>query len=100
MPLELHVCSEGGHQNRSSVTVVAWVVDMLHARCNVDTAPHVQRVIALDDVFTTVVQSSVAKQEPIASIGKVGLVIFRNRVTHQRQPRAIIAAVPQGAICT
>jgi len=97
---ELQVDAERRDEDRPAVTVVTRIIDMLHAWRDVNAAPHVQRVVALDDVFTAVVQSSVAKQEPIASSGKVGLVILRNRVAHQRQPRAIIAAMPQGAICT
>jgi hypothetical protein len=99
MPLELHVCAQGGNDSRAAVAVVAGIDDILHSGSEIDSAPDVRRVIRFDDILPPVVQTSIAQQEAHPAMRQVNLVILRDRVTRQRQPRAIIAAMPQGASC-
>src|ERR1700751_856388 len=60
--LEFEVGTEGGHEDRAPVAVVAGVADVLHAGRKVDAAPHMHGVIRLDYVFAAVVQMAVTQE--------------------------------------
>jgi hypothetical protein len=70
----------GGHKHRTAVAIVSGVSDMLQAWSNVNAAPDVCGVIGLQDIFAAVVEPTIAYDEAVASIGKVGLVVKRDTV--------------------
>src|SRR5262249_41352853 len=70
------------HQNRTAVTVVSRIHDMLQSRRNINTAPNVCGVISLHDFFPAVPQRTITDQKSVASIGKIPLVILADRVAH------------------
>jgi len=90
--------AERWNENWTAVAVVAGVDDILQPRCRVDPAPHMNRVVSLDDVFAPVVEGAIAKKKTVAPKCKVVLVIFRNRIAHESQACAILAAVPHRAV--
>jgi len=55
---------EGRHKHRPAVAVVTGIVNVLQARRDVDAAPHMGGVVALDNVFAAVVQGAVAEENP------------------------------------
>ena len=78
---------EGRHEHRPAVTVVTGIVDVLQSRRDVDAAPHMGGVIALDNAFAAVVQGAVAEEKPIASISdKFGGPALSARVRIARLP--------------
>ena len=68
--------AERRHNHRPAIAVVSGIVDVLHARSQVNAAPHVDRVVGLDDVLPAVVQLAIAEEKAEATIGEVDLVIF------------------------
>src|SRR5713226_6330546 len=55
------------HDYRSSVPVVAGIVDVLHAERRVNPSPHVECVVALDDVLPPVTQPPIAQKKTRAT---------------------------------
>src|SRR5579871_655527 len=78
--LELHVRAKGRHRHRTAVAVIAGIVDVLHARRQVNPAPHMRRVVRLEYGFAPVIQPAIAEQEAQATIGKISLVILADTV--------------------
>src|SRR5437879_3710293 len=60
--LEVDVHAYGFDEDRSTVFVVARMIYELHVESVKDTAPGVQGVVALQDVFASVIQIAVAEQ--------------------------------------
>jgi len=80
IPLEFQIKPNGGHKHRTAVAIVSGVSDMLQAWSNVNAAPDVCGVIGLQDIFAALVEPTIAYDEAVASIGKVGLVVKRDTV--------------------
>ena len=59
-PLKLHVCAQSRHDDRTAVAVIAGIVDVLHSRCDIDSAPHMQRVIRFQNVLAPVAEPAIA----------------------------------------
>ena len=57
-----------------------------------------RRVIGFDDFFAAIVESAVTDEEAVSSISDVGLLILGNCVVDEGQPRAVVSAMPQGAM--
>ena len=55
---------EGRHKHRPAVAVVTGIVNVLQARRDVDAAPHMGGVVALDNVFAAVVQAPSPRRNP------------------------------------
>jgi hypothetical protein len=73
--------AERGHKHRTAVAIVFVVGDMLLAWSNVNAAADECGVTGLQDIFAAVVEPTIAYDEAVASIGKVGLVVKRDTVT-------------------
>jgi hypothetical protein len=58
--LKLYVRPKRSHKHRAAIAVVAGIDNILCAWANVNPAPHVCRVIRLQNLFSSVVQFSVA----------------------------------------
>lgn len=54
---KLHVGPERGDENRAAIAIVAGIVDMLEARSDIETAPHVRGVINLKNVNRKAIRS-------------------------------------------
>jgi len=70
----------GGHKHRTAIAIVSGVGDMLQAWSNVNVAPDACGAIGLQDIFAAVVEPTIAYDEALVSIGKVGLVVKRDTV--------------------
>ena len=77
---EFQVKSESGGQHRAAVAIVAGMVDVLEIQAGENPAPQVRVVIALDNIFSTVIQCAVAKEKPRSAKGQVVLVVGRNTI--------------------
>jgi hypothetical protein len=58
--LEFEMEAQCGHEHRSSVAVIAGIVDMLKPEGWINAAPDMKRVIRFDDVFAAVVEPAVS----------------------------------------
>src|SRR5271166_1568305 len=96
--LELDVGAEGGDEDGTAVAVVAGVVDVLQAGCDIDAAPDVEGVVGLQNIFAAVVQLAVAEEKTEAAIGEVGLVVLLDGVRYKSDSCAILLTMPPGAV--
>lgn len=80
IPLEFQMKPNGGHKHRTAIAIVSGVGDMLQAWSNVNVAPDACGAIGLQDIFAAVVEPTIAYDEAVVSIGKVGLVVKRDTV--------------------
>src|ERR1700722_12356677 len=96
--LEFDVGAESRRDHWAAVAVVARIGNMLQARRQVNTAPHVDGVIGLEDVLAAVVEMAVAEQKAQAPGGEIILVIPLDGIAHKGGPGAILFAVPPRAI--
>src|SRR5690349_20037613 len=85
------------HDYRSAVAVVARIVDVLHAKRRINPAPHVQRVIGLDNILAPVLETAVAQKKTLATEREVFLVVPRDAVRNECQTRAVKFPVPPPA---
>ncbi len=61
--LEFQVEAEPGRQHGASVAIIAGMVDVLNFDAAENAAPKMRVVVALDDIFTAVVERAVAQQK-------------------------------------
>src|SRR5580698_4158663 len=94
------MCAETGHGDRAAVPVVSGVVDVLHARGDIDSAPDVSRVVGFQNVFPPVGQGAVAKKETKSSIRQVGLMVLDDAVGNECDAGSILLAMPLCAVDT
>jgi hypothetical protein len=58
--LEFEMEAQCGHKHRSSVAVIAGIVDVLKPEGRINAAPDMKRVIRFDDVFAAVIEPAVS----------------------------------------
>src|ERR1700728_3951592 len=92
--LKLDVGAERRNDDGAAIAVVTGIDDMLHARREVDTAPHVRRVVGLKNIFASITQRAISQQESQAARREIVLVIFLDGVGHERDAGAILLAMP------
>src|SRR6266478_9754316 len=92
--------AQRGHHYRSPVPVVARIVDVLHAKRRVNPAPHMERVVALNNVFAPVVESPIAQQKARSAKREVLLMIARDAIRNKHQTRAVELSMPPLAVRT
>ncbi len=90
--LEVDVHADGFDQHRAAVLVVAGMIDELQVKRVVDSAPGVQVVVALEDVFAGVVQVAVAQQKAQAAIAQIVLVIALDGVRDEGDAELVVGA--------
>src|SRR5579862_1041773 len=90
--------TEAGHNNRPTITVVTRIVNVLHGRCNVDSAPNMGSIKRLNDVFASVVQPAIAQKKTKASISQVVLMIFRDAIRYKSKTATVLFAMPLRAV--
>src|SRR5579872_969117 len=98
MRSEFYVGAESWNDDRSAVAVVSGIVDVLNIGRQIDSSPDMERVVGFQDIFSAVVEMTVAEQETEASRGKIVLVILLDGVGNERQARAVLLAMPPGAV--
>ena len=96
--LELDVSAKRGDDHRTAVAVVTRIDDVLHTGRQVNTAPSVDGVVGLKDVFAAVIQLAVAEQESQTARREIVLVIFLDAVGHERDAGTILLAMPPSAV--
>ena len=52
--LEFDMCAQGWHDHGAAIAIVARVINILHAGCEINSTPDVRGVIKLDDVLAAV----------------------------------------------
>src|SRR5438128_3691482 len=82
------------HQHRPPIAVVSGMVNVLQAGGEIQSAPHLCRIVTLDNIFAAVPESTVADEKTIATIGQIDLMIFSNRVAYDGYAGAISPTAP------
>ena len=62
-PLKLHVQAKCRNEDGPPVAFVARMIDKLKTEGRMESAPGVQRVIGLENVFATVVEAAIAQEK-------------------------------------
>src|SRR5580658_3432055 len=96
--LEFHMSPKGGHNDRPPVPVVAGIVDVLHSRSDIDSPPNMGRIVRFNNIFPPIIQSAIAQQEALPTIGQIHLMIFLNPVRNKGNTSPILLAMPERAI--
>src|SRR5215469_2061833 len=89
--------AERWHGDRAAITVIPGIVDVLHARSYVNSAPNVRGVVGFHDVFTAITKCAITEQETESAIGEVNLMIFADAIGDYGQACAVEAPMPQPA---
>src|SRR5882672_447783 len=87
------------HDDWSPVPVVPWIVNVLQSERRINPAPHVQRVIGLDNILAPVIETAIAQKKALSTERKLVLVIPRDAICYQDQTRVLrfAAALLAGA---
>src|SRR5579862_4974939 len=93
-PSELHMRPERRHQHRPAILVVSGIDDVLHIRAQIDPAPDVRRVIALQQVLPPISQTPIAKNKSKSTESKILRMHMGDRIRGKRHARAIELAFP------
>src|ERR1700683_190319 len=96
---KFQVQKDGGDQHRPAIAIVARVVDALEAHGRKHSAPSMEGVIGLDDIFAAVIQAAIAEQKSQATECQVFLVVAGDAVRDHGYTRAIEIATPARATC-
>src|SRR6267378_12046 len=81
----------------TAVPVIAGIVDVLQAKRWINPAPHVERLVALNNVLASVVQLAIAEKKTHAAEREVLLVATRDAVRNERQTSAVKFPAPPPA---
>src|SRR5437879_2317500 len=92
--LELQMQSQRRHNHRSPVTIVAGIVDVLHAKRRVNPAPQVKGVVTLDNVLATVIKAPIAQKKTQSTQREVSLMVSRDAIGNECQTRAVKFPAP------
>src|SRR5260370_17970954 len=92
--------AQRGHHYRSPVPVVARIVDVLHAKRRVNSAPHMERVVALNNVFATVSEAPIPQQKARHAKREVLLMIARDAIRNKCHPGAVEFSMPRLSVRT
>src|SRR6266850_2915510 len=85
------------YQHGTAVPVVARMVDVLKPQRRTDSSPHMQGVVALDNVFPAVGQPAVPQKKARSTQLQILLVVARNPVRNKNNSGAIEFSVPPPA---
>ena len=89
--------ADGLNQNRPAIFVVARMIDELKVERIVDSAPRVQIVVALENVFAGVVQFAIAQQKTETAKLQVSLMIRLDRIRNKSHAELVVGARPRSA---
>src|SRR5215831_7090544 len=98
LQLEFHMQSQGRHEHRTAILVIARMVDVLEARSEVDSPPHVGSIVGFHDVLAAIAKRAVTQQETQPAVAKVNLVILANSIGDHRHARTVVSTMPQRAV--
>ena len=94
---KINVQTQHLHTDRSAISVVAWVIDVLQAASGIHSAPKMRCVVRFEDILSTVTQSPVTKQKPLTTQRQIFTVRRRQPVGHDGDPKPIQRSIPQFA---
>src|SRR5882762_1480551 len=97
--LELQMQAQAWHDYRSPVPVVAGIVDVLQAKRRINSPPHVECVVGLDDILAAVIETPIAEKKTGAAEREVFLVVTRDAVRNKYQTGAVELSMPRLAVC-
>src|SRR5712692_2660701 len=86
--------SERGHDDRSSVSVIPRVRDVLKIKRAKYASPHVGCVVALKELLAAISQRAVSEQEAPAAQSEVFAMILRDAVGNECGANSIELAMP------
>jgi hypothetical protein len=82
------------HNHRPTIPVIPRIVNVLHTRSKVDSAPDVSGVIGFDDILPPILQSAIAKEEAFSAVREIDLMVFLDAVRDEGNAGAILLAMP------
>src|SRR5579862_1098344 len=94
---EVHVHTNCFDQRRTAVFVVPRMGNVLQVERVKDTSPRMQVVVALEDIFSRVVQPAVAEKKSKTAKLQVVLMIFFDRVRDKRNSELVVGPRPRPA---
>ena len=62
--------SQRRHEHWPAILVIARIVDVLEARCDVGSSPHVGSIVGFHDVFAAIAKRTVTQQETEPAIAR------------------------------
>src|ERR1700750_78749 len=83
---KFQVESQSRRDDWAAIFVVAGMIDILKSERGIKSAPDVQRIKCLDDIFTGVIEPPVAKEESQPAERQIFLVIARDSVGNIGEP--------------
>src|SRR6266403_482911 len=89
----------GASSTRLPVPVVAGIVNVLQSKRRINSPPHVECVVRLDDILAAVIETPIAKKKTGAAKRKVFLVVARNAVRNKYHTGAVELSMPRLAVC-
>src|SRR5262245_33157633 len=92
--------SDRRHDNRSSVSVVAWVRNVLDVKGAKYASPEVRRVIVLEDSFASIGQRAISKQKSLTAQCRVIAMIAGYTIAYKRRTSSVELSMPYAAIQT
>jgi hypothetical protein len=95
--LEIDMHPDGLNQHRPAIFVISRVVDELKVERIVDSAPRMQVVVALEDVFAGVVQLAVAQQKAQTAKLQVRLMIRLDSIRNKSHAEPVERARPRSS---
>ena len=85
--------TDGLHEDRAAVCVVAGVGDVLDVEGVEETAPGVEVVVGLEDVLACVTEGAITEEEALAAELQVGLVVALDGVRDEGEAGFVEGAV-------
>jgi hypothetical protein len=73
--LELHVEAQRRHKDGAAIPVVSRIVDVLPPQRRIYSAPDVERVIGLDNIFAAVIQAAITQKKTRSAQRQIFLVV-------------------------
>src|SRR5271156_5474478 len=90
--------AQGGHEDRTTIAIVAGVVEVLKIEGSVNAAPRVEGVVGFENVLAAVVQAAISEKKSEAAEREIFLVIAGDSVRDKNEARAVEFSVPGGAV--
>src|SRR5438067_13342632 len=96
--LEFQMQSQRRHEHWPAILVIARIVDVLEARSDIDSTPHVGSIVGFHDVFAAIAKRTVTEQETQPAIGEINLMVLANSIGDHRRARTVEPAMPLCAV--
>src|ERR1035437_3872002 len=91
---KLQMQTHAGDKHGPAIFVVAGMADILRVERRKYSSPHMHAVVSFQNVLACVVQVAVSQHKPGAAQGQILLMVARDSVGDEREPRAVKRSMP------